>query len=305
MCDMTPSYVGHDSLIRVTWLIESIVQVVACVVTLICVTWLIHMHDMACTCVRHDSFIHVTRLTRLNDAVAIPICVTWIVHMHDMTHICVRHESRAAVADNHSRKRPDFKWLDLKIGRFSLRLLTRKPDWNVGDSRENVFHMYGDSRENVLEMLAVVIILSPISSVRGTSVCEYMYVHPSGRSCGNCVTCIHESCHTCAWIMSRLWMSHGTHTSHITNCFMSCKEASLQILNESCSTCEWVYECLHMNASCNTYDRVIPHIQSSHVTHMNESRPAFFHAQRHSRLYPIIVSHIWNETCTYEPQLTE
>jgi len=280
MCDMTPSYVGHDSLIRVTWLIESIVQVVACVVTLICVTWLIHMHDMACTCVRHDSFIHVTRLTRLNDAVAIPICVTWIVHMHDMTHICVRHESRAAVADNHSRKRPDFKWLDLKIGRFSLRLLTRKPDWNVGDSRENVFHMYGDSRENVLEMLAVVIILSPISSVRGTSVCEYMYVHPSGRSCGNCVTCIHESCHTCAWIMSRLWMSHGTHTSHITNCFMSCKEASLQIphvlhdsmkhvahANESMNAYIWMRRVTHMIESYHTYNRVTSHVWMSHDLH--------------------------------------
>jgi len=36
-----------------------------------------------------------------------------------------------------------------------------------GDSRENVFDMYGDSHENLLEILAVVIISSLISSVCG------------------------------------------------------------------------------------------------------------------------------------------
>jgi len=34
-----------------------------------------------------------------------------------------------------------------------------------GEFRENVFDMYGDSRENSFEILAVVIISSPISSV--------------------------------------------------------------------------------------------------------------------------------------------
>jgi len=41
--------------------------------------------------------------------------------------------------------------------------------WNFGDSRENVFDMYGDCRENLFEVLAVVIILSTISSVCGES----------------------------------------------------------------------------------------------------------------------------------------
>jgi len=34
------------------------------------------------------------------------------------------------------------------------------------DSLENLFDMYGDSRENLLAIVAVVIIVSPISSVR-------------------------------------------------------------------------------------------------------------------------------------------
>jgi len=45
MCDMTHSYVWHDSFI--------------------CVTWLIHMYDMAHSYVCHDSF----------------ICATWLIHM--------------------------------------------------------------------------------------------------------------------------------------------------------------------------------------------------------------------------------
>jgi len=46
-----------------------------------------------------------------------------------------------------------------------LRLLTWKPVRNFGDSLEIVFDMYEDSRENMLEIWAVVIILSSISSV--------------------------------------------------------------------------------------------------------------------------------------------
>ena len=55
MCDMTHSYVWHDSFT--------------------CVTWLIHMCDMTHSCVWHDSF----------------TCVTWLIHMCDMTHSHVWH----------------------------------------------------------------------------------------------------------------------------------------------------------------------------------------------------------------------
>jgi len=52
-----------------------------------------------------------------------------------------------------------------------------------------------------------------------------------------CHTCMHESCHTYEWVMSRIWMSHFT----------------------------------RMNESCHTYEWVISHVWMSHVTHMNES----------------------------------
>jgi len=47
------------------------------------------------------------------------------------------------------------------------RLLPWKRVWNSEDSHENLFESYRDYRENLFENLAVVIILSPISSARG------------------------------------------------------------------------------------------------------------------------------------------
>jgi len=72
MCDMTHSYVWHDSFTCVTWLIHtrdpthSHVWHDSC----ICVTWIIHMYDMTHSYVWHDSF----------------TCVTWLIHTRDPTH---------------------------------------------------------------------------------------------------------------------------------------------------------------------------------------------------------------------------
>jgi len=68
MCDMTHSYVWHDSSIYVTWLI--------------------HMCGMTHPYIWHDSFLYITWLIRTcnkthprHDTF---ICVTWLIH--DMTH---------------------------------------------------------------------------------------------------------------------------------------------------------------------------------------------------------------------------
>jgi len=73
-----------------------------------------------------------------------------------------------------SRRRSVFIWIfrsisfpDRSFEWQGLHLLK----WNFvqifGESLKNLFEMYGDSRENLLEILAVVINLRPISSVRG------------------------------------------------------------------------------------------------------------------------------------------
>ena len=71
MCDMASSYVWHDSLICVTWVIHLWRD------SLICVTWLFHTCDMTHWYVWHDCF----------------TCVTWLVDMCDTTHSYVRHDS--------------------------------------------------------------------------------------------------------------------------------------------------------------------------------------------------------------------
>jgi len=65
MCDITHSYVWHDSFICATWLIHM------CDMTHSCVSWLMHMCDLTHS---HDLFIYVT----------------WLIHMLDMTY---SHES--------------------------------------------------------------------------------------------------------------------------------------------------------------------------------------------------------------------
>jgi len=49
------------------------------------------------------------------------------------------------------------------------RWLPWKLVWNLGHSSENLFDLYGDSSDKMFELLAVVVILSLISSVRGVT----------------------------------------------------------------------------------------------------------------------------------------
>jgi len=71
MCDMTHSYVWHDSSIGAT-LTHSYVR-----------------HD-SFICVRHDSFICVTWLNHRCDIDSF-ICVTWLIHMCNVTHSYMCH----------------------------------------------------------------------------------------------------------------------------------------------------------------------------------------------------------------------
>ena len=60
VCDMTPSYVWHDSFIFVTWLLHVCDITHSYVQNDICGTWLLHMCDMTCSYVWPDSFMCVT-----------------------------------------------------------------------------------------------------------------------------------------------------------------------------------------------------------------------------------------------------
>jgi len=123
--------------------------------------------------------------------------VTWLMGSHDMTFwyvTALTEEIRLQIFGS-----PDhYRNLVRSFEYQGLRLLTWRFVGNFGDSRDNVFDMYGDSRETLLEILAVVIIESLISSVRGmTWVCDVCTVD-TGRS-----QHVNESCH--------IWKSHATH----------------------------------------------------------------------------------------------
>jgi len=64
MCDMTHSYIRHDSFICATW-------------SFVCATWLIHMCEMIHSCMRHG----------------LCVCATWLIYMCDMAYSYVRHDS--------------------------------------------------------------------------------------------------------------------------------------------------------------------------------------------------------------------
>ena len=63
MCDMTHSYVWHDSFIRVTWRIQvcDTTRSYEWLDSSTCLTWLIHMRDTTHSHVRHDSYICMTQ----------------------------------------------------------------------------------------------------------------------------------------------------------------------------------------------------------------------------------------------------
>ena len=137
------------------------------------------------------------------------------------------------------------------------------------------------------------------------SVMSHVCIHGSTTRKLSQVTHMHESWHTCEWVMSHVWMSHIAH------------------MHESCLTYEWVMSHIpmshisRMNESCHAYEWVMSHIWRSHVTHMSESNHIYErvmsqYINQSFLTYQWVMSHIWmrpvahmNESChTYECDLS-
>jgi len=82
-CDMTRSYVWHDSFIHATWLIRSRDTRIGAF--WLCATWLIHMRRVSCSFVWHDSFI----VTHVNESCHTCKCVMSHMWMSHVTHVNV------------------------------------------------------------------------------------------------------------------------------------------------------------------------------------------------------------------------
>jgi len=123
----------------------------------------------------------------------------------------------------------------------------------------------------------------------------------------------HESCHTCEYVVSHVWMSHVTHMdTHLYNaqinwmCVLkeSCHthERVTSCMNESCHT--WMSHATHMNESCHTYgdtllfyDTPVNSRRMSYVAHINEScHPQLSrstHMHESCRTRECVMSHVW------------
>jgi len=114
MCDVTHSYVWHDSFMCVPWFIH------------ICVTWLIHMCDVTHLHVWRDSFINET----------------WPIHMCDMTHWYVRHDSLICVTwlihmcAQKPKKKSNTKWFLMRISQ----MISHEKSSNKNRSKKIKFH---------------------------------------------------------------------------------------------------------------------------------------------------------------------
>ena len=84
---------------------------------------------------------------------------------------------------------------------------------------------------------------------------------------------MNESCHTCDWVMSHMWLSHVTHVIE-----------SFPLWNGVMSHV-WRSQVTRMKESCNTYEGVMSHIRMNHVTHTKES------------------CHTWSDACTLPPDI--
>jgi len=112
---------------------------------------------------------------------------------------------------------------------------------------------------------------------------------------------VDESCHTCGWVMSHVWMSHVT---HMNEAYEWVSSISVTCVSLMCAAWVWFicvtrwcsamsvfnFRCmLPVNESWHAYEWVMAHVWMSHGTRMNES----WHT------YEWVVSHVCGMSLIY------
>ena len=110
-----------------------------------------HVNESCHTCEWVVSHMWISRVTHMDGS--------WLPYECAMSHMCKRCVPHVAA---HGGDQTSNFWISRSISFpdrsfewWGLHLLTWKRVWNVGNSRENLFDMYGDSCENLLDILAV------------------------------------------------------------------------------------------------------------------------------------------------------
>jgi len=118
MCDMTRLYVWHDLHICVTWFFICVPWLVHD--SLNCVTWLLHIPDITHSLVWHDSFLCVTWNVHRYDMTASYVwrgafvSVTWLIRMRDMTCSSAWHDSFTRLSNGSRCKLPHTSFIRVK-----------------------------------------------------------------------------------------------------------------------------------------------------------------------------------------------
>jgi len=189
ICDMTHSYVRHDSFI--------------------CATWLIHTCDMTHPHVWHDPFIRMTWLIHICDMTRSYvwqysfIYVTWLIHTYDMTHSYVRHDSFIRLA-----------WL------IHMCNMTRSYVWH-DTSRAPLASTISKTLRSVLVCVCVCVLVCVCVYWR---VCVYVFVcvRVVNLSVSVClyIYCCHLSCALFMWHDSFIWVSWLIHTCDLASSYV-------------------------------------------------------------------------------------
>ena len=110
--------------------------------------------------------------------------------------------------------------------------------------------------------------------------------------------CAHE------WIMSHMWISCVAHRITLMDESYHAYQRYVVHVNESCDIYQrctshmWMSHVTHVNESCHTCEWVMSHLWMSHVTHVNESWHMFemchvTHVNESLHVYRRVVAHIW------------
>jgi len=83
------------------------------------------------------------------------------------------------------------------------------------------------------------------------------------------VTHMNESCHTCEWVMSRIWLIHDTWHELYSN--FTC-------INKSRTPSEWSSWLINTESSTRNCDKQLEYFHNQHATHVNATHELTCHS---------------------------
>jgi len=106
--------------------------------------------------------------------------------------------------------------------------------------------------------------------------------------CKSHVPYINESCRAYKWVISNVWMSHGTHMVQSWRSHVWMSHVTHQHMRKVWLSHTTHVNVTHMRESCHAYEWVMSHIWMSHVTYLKEPCGKYVWVISHMWMSPII-----------------